>query len=398
MLSTKENIFYIIDGYGLIFRSFFALPKLTTREGEPIGAVYGFFKTVIGLINSSKPTHIAIALDTGYKTFRNKLYDDFIEQQNIKEIYNKYKMTFVLLGIEEDDIFNIDNKTLLSRLNINKEKCIKKCLELNIINTISDNNEDIINKIPKSFILIYRIGLTDMIKVEKYKTQYKANRPECPKELVSQFKIVREFIDSINIRSESVYGFEADDIIASLAYDCVKQNNQVVVVSGDKDLTQLVKNGKIGIFDPSKKQYLDEGGVLNKFGVRPDQIVDYLSIIGDRSDNVIGVNGIGPKGAIKLLKEYGNIENIYSNIDKLDIKTKEKFIEGKDWLTLARKLIKLRFDACKMNSIDDYKLNINHIGLAKFMDKYGFRDLETLNRKKELQNIAKNNITNKGLF
>ncbi len=400
MISPKEDIFYIIDGYGFIFRSFYALPRLTTKSGDPIGAVYGFFKMLISLINSSRPSHMVIALDTGHRTFRNDLYDEFVETRSIKILYQQYKMNFLLSGIREEDIFNLTNEQILELMCINKNKCLSNCIELGIINDRDclDNKkiENFIEKIPKLFILMYFLQLTDKIKIEDYKTQYKANRHKCPDELKSQFKIVKEFIDTINIKSESVYGFEADDVIASLTAEAIKINMPVVVVSADKDLCQLVQNDKIGIFDPAKKQYLNEQGVLDKFGVEPKQIVDYLSIIGDKSDNVIGVEGIGPKGAIKLLKEYKSIDGILENINKLDDKTKQKFINSKDWLILAQKLIKLRFDACKIDNIEDFRLNIDHKGLSIFMDKYNFRDIE---KAKANHIIIKNNMQkNNSLF
>lgn len=398
MLSSKENIFYIIDGYGFIFRSFYALPKLTTKSGEPIGAVYGFFKMLISLINSSRPSHMVIALDTGHRTFRNDLYDEFVETKDIKILYQQYKMNFLLSGLREEDIFNLTNEQILELLCINKHKCLLKCMELGIIN---DNDclsnkkiENFIEKIPKLFILMYFLHLTDKIKIEDYKTQYKANRHKCPDELRSQFKIVKEFIDTINIKSESVHGFEADDVIASLTAEAIKINMPVVVVSADKDLCQLVQNNKVGIFDPAKKQYLNEQGVIDKFGVEPKQIVDYLSIIGDKSDNVIGVDGIGPKGAIKLLKEYKSVSRILENINKLDDKTRQKFINSKDWLMLAQKLIKLRFDACKIDNIEDFKLNIDHKSLSMFMDKYDFREIEKY-KSKSKNTITQNDINQK---
>ena len=118
MLDEREDTFYIIDGYGFIFRAFFALPKLTTSKGEHIGAVYGFFKMLITLINSAKPTHMVIALDTGHRTFRNDIYDKFIEEQTIKTIYQEHKMEFDLSGIKLDDLLQMSSKDLMNFLMI----------------------------------------------------------------------------------------------------------------------------------------------------------------------------------------------------------------------------------------------------------------------------------------
>ena len=143
-----------------------------------------------------------------------------------------------------------------------------------------------------------------------------------------------------------------------------------------------MKDGEIAVYDPSKKKYLDEKGVIEKFGIEAKQVIDYLSIIGDSSDNVVGVNGIGPIGAVKLLKQYGCIENILQNLDKLDKSTKEKITNSRDWLMLAQQLITLKYDALKIDNIEDYKTNINHQKLASFMDKYGFRNLDKEAREK----------------
>ena len=391
MFSDNEKTFYIIDGYGFIFRAFYALPHLTAKNSEPIGAVYGFFKMLITLINSARPSHIAIALDTGHRTFRNDIYDEFLEKKHIHDLYANYKIQFFNVGLREEDIYSFDTTNLMDFLKIDNQACLNRCLELGIIQQNKDINtnyrneiemEHLLNKVPKLFILMYFLGLTEDVKVEEYRTQYKANRAETPQELRSQFKIVRELIDAMEIKTESVYGYEADDVIASIATDAVKKGMQVIVVSADKDLCQLVKDGEIAVYDPSKKKYLDEKGVIEKFGIEAKQVVDYLSIIGDSSDNVVGVNGIGPIGAVKLLKQYGCIENILQNLDKLDKSTKEKITNSRDWLILAQQLITLKYDALKIDNIDDYKTNINHQKLASFMDKYGFRNLDKEAREK----------------
>ena len=392
MFLNDDKTFYIIDGYGFIFRAFYALPHLTAKNGEPIGAVYGFFKMLITLINSARPSHIAIALDTGHRTFRNDIYDEFLEKKHIHDLYVNYKIQFFNVGLREEDIYAFNATNLMEFLKIDNQTCLNCCLELGVIQQNKDitmdyqlansTTLDLLNKIPKLFILMYFLGLTEDVKVEEYRTQYKANRVETPQELRSQFGIVRELIDAMEIKTESIYGYEADDVIASIATDAVKKGMQVIVVSADKDLCQLVKDGEIAVYDPSKKKYLDEKGVIEKFGIEAKQVVDYLSIIGDSSDNIVGVNGIGPVGAVKLLKQYGCIDNILQNLDKLDKSTKEKIENSRDWLLLAQQLITLKYDAIKIDNIDEYITNINHQKLASFMDKYGFRNLDKEAREK----------------
>ena len=379
MLDQRADTFYIIDGYGFIFRAFYALPKLTTSKGEHIGAVYGFFKMLITLINSAKPTHLVIALDTGHRTFRNDIYDKFVEEQSIKTIYQEHKMEFDIAGIKLDDLLQMSSQDLIGLMQVDIEKCKSLCQCHNIE----------FEKLPKMFVISVFLGIEDTIQVEDYKTQYKANRRETPDELKSQFKIIREFIDATGIKSEFVYGFEADDVICSLAKSAVKQGKQVVIVSGDKDLCQIVKDGEIEVYDPVKKKHLDEQGVLEKFGVKSCQVCDYLSIIGDSCDNVFGINGIGPKGAVKLLTEYGSVENILANLDKIDEKTRQKIIDSKDVLQLAHDLIELHDDAIAITDINDYKLHLNHQTLGEFLTKYEFREFEKHNR--EFVNQRKHN-------
>ena len=379
MLDQRADTFYIIDGYGFIFRAFYALPKLTTSKGEHIGAVYGFFKMLITLINSAKPTHLVIALDTGHRTFRNDIYDKFVEEQSIKTIYQEHKMEFNIAGIKLDDLLQMSAQDLIGLMQVDTEKCKSLCQCHNIE----------FEKLPKMFVIAVFLGIEDTIQVEDYKTQYKANRKETPDELKSQFKIIKEFIEATGIKSEFVYGFEADDVICSLAKSAVKQGKQVVIVSGDKDLCQIVKDGEIEVYDPVKKKHLDEQGVLEKFGVKSCQVCDYLSIIGDSCDNVFGINGIGPKGAVKLLTEYGSVENILANLDKIDEKTRQKIIDSKDVLQLAHDLIELHDDAIAITDINDYKLHLNHQTLGEFLTKYEFREFEKHNR--EFVNQRKHN-------
>lgn len=366
--NTTKTI-YIIDGYAFIFRAFYAVPNLTSKTGEPIGAVFGFFKMLISLINTERPDYIVVALDTGKRTFRNDIYDNFIENKSINELYScqNCKEHFDKFNISLEEIKNLSSTELIDRLNIDKDKVIKICEEFNV---------DFINP-PKVLVLLLFLEMGDNIKVEDYKTQYKANRRETPAELKSQFKIVKELIDAMNIKTESVIGYEADDVIASIATEAVDKGYKAVIVTGDKDLCQLVKDDKISVFDPSKKKVLDEQGVIERFGVKSNQVCDYLSIVGDHSDNVFGVNGIGPKGAIKLLEKYGNIENILLHLNELDDKTRQKFIDSKEVLELAHKLISLKYDALQIDNFEKYLFKLDEQGLRNFREKYGFKDIDS---------------------
>ncbi|NJL26277.1 MAG: hypothetical protein HC902_14745 [Calothrix sp. SM1_5_4] len=146
-------------------------------------------------------------------------------------------------------------------------------------------------------------------------SDYKANREEMPDLLQPQVPYLKQLTTALGIPLLEKAGFEADDIIGTLALMGVKNHTNVVIVSGDKDFAQLVRPG-ISLYDTMKDARTDVDGVKAKFGVRPDQIIDYLAMVGDSSDNVPGVRGIGPKGACKLLHDYGTLEEVYAHIDE----------------------------------------------------------------------------------
>lgn len=142
-------------------------------------------------------------------------------------------------------------------------------------------------------------------------TEYKANRSAPPDDLVPQFDRIEELIRLMGFASYRQSGVEADDLIATLTRRWTKEDpkHKVVVVTGDKDLMQLV-DGKISVWDTMAQKFFDPKDVEEKFGVRPDQVRDFLALVGDSSDNIPGVTGIGPKGAVDLLKEYGTLDGV----------------------------------------------------------------------------------------
>ncbi len=183
----------------------------------------------------------------------------------------------------------------------------------------------------------------DGFREEIYK-EYKANRDEAPKDLVVQFPYLPKIADALSIATFEKAGFEADDLIGTLSRLAKSQGQEVTIVSGDKDFAQLVEPG-IRIFDPSKDAYMGADEVRAKFGVNPDQIIDYLALVGDSSDNVPGVRGVGPKAAQKLLGEFGTLKNVY---DKLgDIKNdrlRELMSTQKEMAFLSQKLVTIVTD------------------------------------------------------
>jgi len=150
--------------------------------------------------------------------------------------------------------------------------------------------------------------------------EYKATREAMPDELVSQLPYIHKVTEAMNIPVIIRPGYEADDIIGTLAKDGKKRGMKVFMVTGDKDFMQLLEED-VFVYKPGSGQksveIIDVDGVVEKWGVRPDQIADYLGMIGDTSDNIPGIKGVGPAKARPLLKEFGSLENIIENVEKI---------------------------------------------------------------------------------
>ena len=247
---------YILDGYSIIYRSYFAhiSNPLTDGKGTNVSAYFGFFSTLLSLITSYRMDYLAIAMDEKVPTFRHIMYPE-----------------------------------------------------------------------------------------------YKATRDKAPEDLHAQVPMITDTLEKMNIKAISNPGFEADDVIASLSREAERNEIETIIVTGDKDLMQLV-GGHVSALRPPKKgesQYkmMQEAEVLDEYGVRPSQIVDFLSIIGDKADNIPGIRGLGEKGAVKLLSEYVSLDGIYRHLDMLPAGTRKKLEDGKADGELSKKLIELNFDA-----------------------------------------------------
>jgi DNA polymerase-1 len=185
--------------------------------------------------------------------------------------------------------------------------------------------------------------------------EYKANRPEAPEDLKTQLPIALELIKEMGFKSIEIDGYESDDIIASIA-NIAKQNGiKVIIVSHDKDMYQLIEDDKVVIFDPRKKLFINEEEAYKKFGVYPKDFINFQALLGDSSDNVPGVKGVGIKTASKLINEYHTLENLYSHIDEITGAMKKKLIEGKENAFLSRKLVTLKDDLFKDINLEEFK-------------------------------------------
>ncbi len=227
----------LIDGNAILHRAYHAMPPLTTKKGEPIGAVHGFVSMLLRVIQDLKPTHLVVAFDRKEPTFRHKEYKP-----------------------------------------------------------------------------------------------YQAHRPETDKDLVLQFDKVKDVIKAFGIPIYDKAGFEADDVIGTLAKQGEKKLEEIVIVTGDKDILQLVSD-KTKVYLPirglSESKLMGEEEVVEKIGVKPSQIDDYKALVGDPSDNYPGVPGVGPKTATKLLSEYETVKDVYKNLKNIPAPVAKKLEEGK---------------------------------------------------------------------
>ncbi len=180
---------------------------------------------------------------------------------------------------------------------------------------------------------------------EAIDANYKANRGETPADLLPQFEQVRRVTDAFCIPHVEATGFEADDVIATLTRQAVESGCDVVIVSGDKDLMQLVSD-RVRLLDVMRDKVFDPAAVEEKFGVPPARVADYLSLTGDSSDNVPGVEGIGPKSAAALLLRYGSLDRVLAELDRVEPeKVRHKIEASRANLDLSRKLVALSYDA-----------------------------------------------------
>ncbi len=247
MNEPEHPTLYLIDGSSYFHRAYHALPPLTTRAGEPTGALLGVANMVRRLLNESHPEYLAVVFDARGKNFRHRLYP-----------------------------------------------------------------------------------------------AYKANRPPLPAELAAQFKPLTELLEALGIPLLQIPDVEADDVIATLAKKAGEAGWRCVISASDKDLAQLVDDRVVLIDTMSNRRY-DAAGVRRRFGVEPGQIGDYLALVGDSSDNIPGVPGIGPKTAAKLLEKYHDLDQLLASRDALGDKLAARF-EAAQHLPLSRQLVRLRDD------------------------------------------------------
>lgn len=263
--------FLCIDSHAVLHRAYHALPPLTTPEGKPVQAAYGYTSMLLRLIHELSPTHVAAAFDRPKPTFRKKLYKE-----------------------------------------------------------------------------------------------YQAHRPPMADDLPGQIDIAHEILRTIAIPIFEVDGYEADDVIGTIAEKVSAKGGQceIVIVTGDRDLLQLVDN-RVKVYMPvnglSEGKMYGEKEVEERLGIPPSQVIDYKAIVGDASDNYPGVAGIGPKTAMGLLKQFESLDSMYRHLDEIKSdRVRALLTEKKDDAFLSRTLatvvrdVPLDFavDACTIPPID----------------------------------------------
>jgi DNA polymerase-1 len=245
---------YLIDGFSLLYRAFYALPQsIATSTGLPTNALYGFTSMILKLLDEDEEVGIGVVWDAGMPKFRTDIYPE-----------------------------------------------------------------------------------------------YKAHRSAMPEELKVQLDHLDEILAAMNIHAMRAEGFEADDVLATLSKR-VPEGIDLGIVTGDQDAMQLV-DGNVKVLRTTRgvselKSYGREQ-VVEEYGVTPEQIPDYKALVGDSSDNIPGVRGIGPKGAATLLQQFGTVENLYENLDGVKAKgTRSKLEEGRESAFVSLELARMRFDA-----------------------------------------------------
>ncbi len=206
---------------------------------------------------------------------------------------------------------------------------------------------------------------------------YKANRSEPPEDLIPQFELIKKVPLVFNLPSIQSEGFEADDLIASYAYEASKLGQKVVIMSSDKDLMQLIKPN-ISMVDPIKKKQITEEIVLEKFGVKPEKVIEVQALAGDSSDNIPGVPGIGPKIASQLINEYETVENLIDNLEKISqVKRRESIDKNKELALISKKLVTLKTNVNLPLKITELKFKpLDVDNLIKFLTEMEFNRIK----------------------
>jgi len=203
--------------------------------------------------------------------------------------------------------------------------------------------------------------------------EYKANRPPMPEDLRQQVEPILEIVQSMGLPLLQISGVEADDVIGTLAQQATEKKQDVVISTGDKDMAQLV-NAHVSLINTMNNSTMDEEGVKEKFGVTPEQIIDYLALIGDTSDNVPGVPKVGPKTAVKWLDQYKSVEAIVADADNIKGKVGENLRDSLGQIPLSQKLVTIKCDVELDQKEDSLKIKpADREALINYYKRFEFK-------------------------
>jgi DNA polymerase-1 len=215
---------------------------------------------------------------------------------------------------------------------------------------------------------------------------YKANRQETPEDLIKQFPLAHEMLKAMNMPVVSIRGVEADDILGTMAESEKKKGHKVFIASSDKDMMQLVDENVL-IYDPMKDKETDANGVKERTGVPPERVTEYMALVGDVSDNIPGIKGIGDKTARGLLEQFESLEELLTNPDKIEKPRLRKLVsEGVDAARLSKQLVDIKRDI-KIEDMDFTKREPDYDALREMFIKLGFTSLLKLLPNKTVKNI-----------
>ena len=239
---------------------------------------------------------------------------------------------------------------------------------------LEDSRADDSNERPTHFAVIFDSARKNF-RNDIFK-DYKANRSEAPEDLAPQFEYIRKSVKAFNLPCVELLNYEADDLIATYAKQISKLGAKVTVISSDKDLMQLVSKD-IRLYDPMKNKVIGEKEVIEKFGVKPDQVIDVQSLAGDSSDNIPGVPGIGVKTAAELINKYKNLDTLLKKASEIkQNKRRETLIENKDKALLSRKLVTLKSNVPVTDELESFILkDIDKKILFNFLREMEFNRL-----------------------
>ena len=239
---------------------------------------------------------------------------------------------------------------------------------------LEDSRADESKEKPTHFAVIFDSAKKNF-RNEIYK-DYKANRTEAPEDLVPQFEYIRKSVKAFNLPSIELINYEADDLIATYVKEISKLGAKVTVISSDKDLMQLVSKN-IRLYDPMKNKLIGEKEVIEKFGVKPNQVIDVQSLAGDTSDNIPGVPGIGVKTAAELINKYGDLDNLLKKASEIkQNKRRETLLQNSDNAILSKKLVTLKDDVPVKDQLSSFILKeVNKENLFNFLREMEFNRL-----------------------